>query len=241
MEKKQKIIVVAGPPASGKTSVMTHTIKNILRHQLRVAVAKIDCLETDDDIRYSSIGIPVVVGLSNDICPDHYFVVNLEEIENWSADLESDILLIETAGLCHRCAPGLDKALSVCVIDCLSSIKVPRKIGPVATTADVIIITKGDSISQAEREVFRIKVRQLNPEATIIEANGITGGGTEQISNLFIGSQFDGKIAGARLRHSMPTAICSYCMGETRVGNKFQHGVVHKMDFKRQWRPEHVQ
>ena len=241
MSKKQKLIVVAGPPASGKTSVMIHTIKSILRHQQKVAVAKIDCLETDDDERYTNLGVPVVVGLSNDICPDHYFVVNLEEIENWSAEFESDILIIETAGLCHRCAPGLDKGLSVCVIDCLSSIKVPQKIGPVATTADLIIITKGDSISQAEREVFRIKVRQLNPKAVIVESNGITGGGSEQIGKLFMESPFDEKIEGARLRHSMPTAICSYCMGETRVGNRFQQGVVHKMDFKRQWRPEHVQ
>ena len=130
--------------------------------------------------------------------------------------------------------------MSVCVIDCLSSIKVPAKIGPVATTADIIIITKGDTISQAEREVFRIKVRQLNPQAVIVEANGVTGGGTEQIGKLLMDSCFEEKIAGARLRYPMPTAICSYCMGETRVGNQYQHGVVHKMDFKRQWRPEHV-
>ena len=226
-----KVIIVAGPPASGKTSVMVHTIRAMKRLGLDPAVVKIDCLATEDDQTYASVGVPVAVGLSEDICPDHYYVVNLEEMLQWGQNVRADVLIVETAGLCHRCAPGIDKALSVCVVDCRSSIKIPEKIGPVLTTADVIILSKGDSVSQAEREVFYARLRAINREADIIEANGLTGAGSEHVARVFSEKFHPEELVGSRLRHPMPTAICSYCMGEIRVGNSFQQGAVYKMAF----------
>jgi hypothetical protein len=32
-----------------------------------------------------------------------------------------------------------------------------------------------------------------------------------------------------RLRFTMPAALCSYCLGETRVGESFQKGNIKKM------------
>ena len=229
--EKPRVIIVAGPPASGKTSVMIHSIRNLHRLGTKTAVCKIDCLATEDHERYAAAGTPVVVGLSEDICPDHYFVVNLEEMRNWAQQEGAGLLVVETAGLCHRCAPGIDRALAVCVIDCHSSIKIPEKIGPVLTTADIVIIVKGDTISQAEREVFHSRIRRINPHAAVVEANGLTGAGSEHVARLLLRDAKDEELVGARLRHSMPTSICSYCMGEMRVGNKFQQGAVYKMDF----------
>lgn len=229
--KKPKVIIVAGPPACGKTSVMIHSIKSLKRLGIKTAVSKIDCLATEDDQRYAGIDVPVVVGLSGDICPDHYFVINLEEMINWAEGEGADFLIVETAGLCHRCAPGIDKALAVCVIDSHSSIKIPEKVGPVLTTADIVIIVKGDSISQAEREVFRSRIRRINPNADIVEANGLTGAGSEHVARLLADRKDAADLIGARLRYPMPTAVCSYCMGEMRVGTKFQQGAVYKMNF----------
>lgn len=226
-----KVIITAGPPAAGKTSILLHTIREMRRSGFVPAVVKIDCLATEDDERYEQAGISVAVGLSDDTCPDHYFVVNLEEMVVWASRAAADYLMIETAGLCHRCAPGIDNALAVCVIDSHSSIKVPEKIGPVLTTADIIVITKGDSISQAEREVFQSRIRAINRDAILVEANGMTGAGCERAARLFIREAEAKPIIGSRLRHPMPAAICSYCMGEMRVGSKFQQGAVYKMDF----------
>jgi Ni2+-binding GTPase involved in maturation of urease and hydrogenase len=225
------VFIAAGPPGGGKTSVLLHSIKELRRSHNKVAVVKIDCLATEDDRLYARAGVAVAVGLSEDICPDHYFVVNLEEMVQWASNQSADILIIETAGLCHRCAPGIDKATALCIIDSHSSIKIPEKIGPVLTTADIIIITKGDSISQAEREVFYSKIKTFNSTAIIVEANGLTGAGCERIARLFQKEVQSNPVIGARLRHPMPTAICSYCMGEMRVGSKFQQGAVYKMDF----------
>ncbi|SDZ20824.1 GTP-binding protein [Tindallia californiensis] len=232
-QQRPKAVIVAGPPATGKTEVMLHVVKNLQRKDQKVAVVKVDCLETEDDVKYAALGVPVAVGLSNDICPDHFYAVNYEEMISWTEENEAEILVIETAGLCHRCAPGIEGVLTFCVVDCLSSIKTPQKAGPVVTTSDVVIMTKGDMVSQAEREVFRAKIREINDKALIVEANGLTGSGCEGLATIIHQEDPLQEISDSRLRHPMPTAICSYCMGEKRLGNKHQHGVVYKMDFSK--------
>ena len=42
------------------------------------------------------------------------------------------------------------------------------------------------------------------------------------------GGSFEGDI----LRHTMPSGVCSYCVGEQRVGSAFQQGVVGKINFE---------
>ena len=226
-----RFAIVAGTPSSGKTSVMIHTIRHLLAEGFSVAVCKIDCLETSDDERYGRLGIPVAIGLSDYICPDHFYVANLEEIENWAKRQMADILVLETAGLCHRCAPAVHGCLSICVIDNLIGIDTPKKVGPMLSTADVVVITKGDIVSQAEREVFRYRVENINPQARILDINGLTGQGSLSLKNEILNSGTLAEISGKELKYSMPAAICSYCAGETIVGKSYQMGNVKKVDF----------
>ena len=227
----QKIIIAGGSPGAGKTAVMVHYVKSELANGKKVCVAKIDCLHSEDHSVYERFGIPSVLGLSKDVCPDHYLAVNLEEIAEWSASKNADTLVIETAGLCHRCAPATAKTISICVLDCVSSIKVPQKIGPILSTCDVIVITKSDMVSQAETEVFIYNARKLNDKAEIIEVNGITGAGVQYLQSFVDNILPIDSIIGDTLRYSMPSAICSYCVGERRIGNAYQQGIVEKMRF----------
>jgi len=226
-----RFVVVTGPPSGGKTAVMIHTIWHLLQDGLKVAACKIDCLETSDDERYKSLGIPVAVGLSNYLCPDHYYAANLEEIFNWAKSQAAEVLILETAGLCHRCAPAVEGCLSICMIDNLSGIDTPHKVGPILTTADLVVITKGDIVSQAEREVFRQRIEMVNPEARIIAVNGLTGQGSLRLKKEIMLSQEVLGVEGKELRCSMPAAICSYCTGETMIGSRYQMGNVKKVDF----------
>ncbi len=226
-------VIVAGTPSSGKTSVMIHTIRHLLKNQHAVAACKIDCLQTSDDERYRRLGIPVAVGLSDYICPDHFYVANLEEVEQWALEQKAEVVVLETAGLCHRCAPSVVDCLSVCVIDNLIGIDTPKKVGPMLSTADIIVITKGDIVSQAEREVFRYKVEMENPQARIFDVNGLTGQGSLTLKNAILSFKSLDGITGKKLRYSMPAAICSYCAGETIVGKTYQMGNVKKVDFGR--------
>ncbi len=225
------LVVISGPPSSGKTSVILKTIEAMKQKELPVGVVKFDCLYTDDDILYKKAGIPVMKGLSGSLCPDHYFVSNIEEVVRWGRKKELEILITESAGLCNRCSPYIKGIKAVCVIDNLSGINTPKKIGPMLKTADIVVITKGDIVSQAEREVFASRVHAVNPKAIIIGVNGLTGQGAYELSTLLYDEEVNIKtVKGMELKYPMPSALCSYCLGETRIGEEFQMGNVRKMN-----------
>jgi len=173
-----KLITVAGPPSSGKTSVGLKLIECMNMPEGSIGVVKFDCLTSFDNISYEAAGIPVQMGFSGKICPDHYFVSNVEDAVQWGMRSGFEMLITESAGLCNRCSPYIKGILSICVIDNLSGVNTPRKIGPMLKFADIVVVTKGDIVSQAEREVFAFNIKQVNTAAKIIFVNGITGQGT---------------------------------------------------------------
>ena len=229
-----KFVTVSGPPSSGKTSVILKTLEHVRAKGRSVGVVKFDCLSTFDDDLYRAQGIPVRKGLSGALCPDHYFVSNVEECVQWGLGRDLDVLVSESAGLCNRCSPYIRDILAVCVIDNLSGINTPQKIGPMLKSADIVIITKGDVVSQAEREVFATRVQRVNPKARVMHVNGITGQGSFEFSTLWQDGEEVATVEGKRLRFSMPAALCSYCLGETRIGEKYQMGNVRKIDLDTQ-------
>ena len=223
-----KLAVIAGTPGSGKTSVLIHAARSLIREGLRPAVVKIDCLWTEDDRRFERLGVPVAVGLAKDMCPDHYSIYNVDEMLAWASSQEADLLLNETAGLCLRCAPYPDAALAVCVIDVTTGPNAPLKVGPLLTTADVAVVTKGDMVSQAEREVFRERILEVNPGCRIVEANGLTGKGAAELAELL---RYGPDLAeDMHLRHNPPLAICTLCTGELRVSKRHHRGVLRHLD-----------
>ena len=226
-----KLITVSGPPSSGKTSLILKTIESLKLRNFKIGVVKFDCLYTDDDILYEKAGIPVLKGLSSSVCPDHFFVSNIEEVVQWGISKNLDILISESAGLCNRCSPYIQDIKAICVIDNLSGINTPKKIGPMLKTADIVVITKGDIVSQAEREVFASRVQMVNPRALIMHINGLTGQGTYEFSNLITKDNQDiTTVVEKKMRFSVPSAVCSYCLGETRIGSSYQLGNIRKIE-----------
>ncbi len=225
------LITISGPPSSGKTSIILKTIEAIKKRRLNVGVVKFDCLYTDDDVLYEKAGIPVKKGLSGSLCPDHFFASNIEEVVRWGNKEGLDLLITESAGLCNRCSPYIKGIKAICVIDNLSGINTPKKIGPMLKTADIIVITKGDIVSQAEREVFASRVNSVNPQAIIMSVNGLTGQGAYELSTLIYDENSNVEtVKGSQLKFPMPAALCSYCLGETRIGEEYQMGNVRKMN-----------
>jgi Ni2+-binding GTPase involved in maturation of urease and hydrogenase len=225
------LVTFSGPPSSGKTAVILKTIEAIQQRGLKVGVVKFDCLYTDDDELYAKAGVPVKKGLSGSLCPDHYFVSNIEEVVQWGRERDLDLLITESAGLCNRCSPYIKDIKAICVIDNLSGINTPKKIGPMLKTADIVVITKGDIVSQAEREVFASRVSTVNPDAMVMNVNGLTGQGAFEFSTLLYDEDDHiDTVTGKKLRFSMPSAMCSYCLGETRIGEEHQLGNVRKIE-----------
>ena len=197
------LIIFSGPPSSGKTSVILKTVEALKSQGMSVGVVKFDCLYTDDDKLYAKAGIPVKKGISGALCPDHFFVSNIEEVVQWGKSLGLSILITESAGLCNRCSPY------------------------------IVIITKGDIVSQAEREVFASRVNSVNPKAVTMHVNGLTGQGAYELSTLLYEKKLEiDSVQGMELRFPMPSALCSYCLGEKRIGEKYQMGNVRKMNLQ---------
>jgi Ni2+-binding GTPase involved in maturation of urease and hydrogenase len=197
----------------------------------RVGVVKFDCLTSFDKRRYDEAGIPSRVGLSGKFCPDHFFASNVEGGLAWGLRQGLDLLVTESAGLCNRCSPHIAGITGVCVTDVLAGVHTPRKIGPMLRLADIVVVTKGDIVSQAEREVFSWNVRQANSAARILSINGITGQGAFMLAKLVSGARDVSSLADTRLRFTTPAAACSYCTGETRIGEDYEMGMMRKMRF----------
>lgn len=226
------MLTVSGPPSSGKTSVIIKAAEVLQQRGYKIGVVKLDCLATHDDQIYKDKAIEVEVGLSEGLCPDHFFVSNIETCHQWASKKGFDIFICESAGLCNRCSPHIKGVLGVCVIDNLMGINAPKKIGPLLKFADIIVITKSDIVSQAEREVFAYKVKEVNPRCNLLHVNGITGQGAFKLAELFEASSDVLALDEKELRYTMPSALCSYCLGETKIGEKYQMGSKNQMDIR---------
>lgn len=222
-------ITFSWPPSSWKTSVILKVIKSLEQRKLKVAVVKMDCLSTDDDLLYDKAWIPVKKALSANICPDHFFVTNVEEMFNWWVEVEADVLITESAWLCNRCSPYIEDIKAICVIDNLSGINTPKKIWPMLKMADIVVITKWDIVSQAEREIFASKVESVNPRAKVIHVNWLNGQWAYELSNLLKVNEVTETLEWKKIRFPLPTSVCSYCLWETRIWKKFQMWNVKKI------------
>ena len=224
-----KLIIFAGPPTSGKTTVIKQVIKKILAKDLKPAYIKIDVLYADEDELFrKEFNIPTKKIYSGELCPDHCNVVVLDEAVEWAEKVGSDFLFVETAGLCLRCSPYIENSLGVVVLEATSGMNLPYKIGPMLTLADIAVITKIDLISQAEREVFRYRVIEAAKDITVVESNALYGIGIDPIvKHIERSSEIEQPMF---LRGNPPVGTCTICVGKKEIGAKNHFGVLRTME-----------
>lgn len=224
-----KLIVFAGPPTCGKTTVIKQVIKRMLTRKLETAYIKIDVLYADEDeIISRDFGIPARKIYSGELCPDHCNVVVLDEAVEWAERNDAEYLLVETAGLCLRCSPYIENSLGIVVLEATSGMNLPRKIGPMLTLADVAVITKIDLISQAEREVFRYRVLEAAKDIVVVESNALYGIGIDPIIKQIINTHDIEQ--PMFLKGNPPVGTCTICVGKKEIGAKNHFGVLRTME-----------
>ncbi|HNW82234.1 MAG TPA: GTP-binding protein [bacterium] len=224
-----KLVIVAGPATTGKTSVLKHTIRKLIKKGYRPSYLKIDVqFAEEEQIIAKEFGIPVKTVYSGELCPDHCNVMVLGDAITWASKHLSDILLVETAGLCLRCSPYVTKSLGVVVLEATSGMNLPRKIGPMLTLSDVAVVTKIDLVSQAEREVFRARIMQNASGVKIFESDALYGIGIDPLVRQI--EQMEDVVFPIYLRGNPPIGTCTICVGKKEIGWNQHFGVVRPLE-----------
>lgn len=232
-----KLVICAGPATTGKTSVLRHMARKLIQAGRRLAFLKIDVQYAEEDLQFAQeFEIPVRKVYSGELCPDHCSVLVLGDALKWAAESRTDILLVETAGLCLRCAPYVDGCLGLMVMEATSGMNLPRKVGPMLSLADIAVVTKIDLVSQAEREVFRARIAEAAPMAGIREVNALYGIGIDPLVDRVLQTADAGE--HLTLRGNPPVGTCTICVGKKEVGWQSHFGVVRALENQNFYRGE---
>lgn len=223
-----RLAIFAGPPTSGKTTVIKRAVERLLEWGVKPAYLKIDVVFADEDRVFSdTFHIPARKIISGDLCPDHCGVLVLGEAVSWAGAAGADTLIVETAGLCLRCAPYVEGALGVAVLEATGGMSLPRKIGPMLTLAQLAVVTKIDLVSQAEREVFRAGV-EAAAAVDVMETDALRGINIARLARRIMESPpVSGPMA---LSGAPPLGVCTICVGKKRIGWESHFGVVRTLD-----------
>lgn len=232
-----KLAICAGPATTGKTSVLRHITRKLLAADHRVAFLKLDVQYADEDeLLKNEFDIPTRKVYSGELCPDHCHVMVLGDALRWASEEGADVLLVETAGLCLRCAPYVDGGLGMVVLEATSGMNLPLKVGPILSLADIAVVTKIDRVSQAEREVFRARIQDVAPSTLVREVNALHGIGIDPLVTHIL----EGPDTGEEmlLRGNPPVGTCTICVGKKEIGWQSHFGVVRALENQTFYRGE---
>jgi Ni2+-binding GTPase involved in maturation of urease and hydrogenase len=224
-----KLVICAGPATTGKTSLLRHLIRALRRREQCVAYLKLDVqYAVEDEELAREFDIPTKKVYSGELCPDHCNVMVLGDAMRWARQTEADVLLVETAGLCLRCSPYADGGLAVVVLEATSGMNLPRKIGPMLSLADVAVVTKIDLVSQAEREVFRARIKDAAPSVRVREVDALRGIGIDSLlASIDVLADAPPRLL---LRGNPPVGTCTICVGKKEIGWQSHFGVVRPLE-----------
>lgn len=225
-----KLLIFAGPPSAGKTAVIRQIIRQ-LAGEFPVAFLKIDVVRAfEDEELAAEFGIPARKVYSGDVCPDHTGILVLRDAISWADDLGAGILVVESAGLCLRCTPYTTQSLGIVVLSAVSGTNSPLKMAPMIALADIAVVTKVDLISQAEKEVFRERVREVAPSVDIIETNAVHGTGLRFLMKAIRSAPEITAPDEIVLRGMPPLAVCTICAGKKEIGWQHHFGILKTLD-----------
>jgi len=224
-----RVVICAGPPTSGKTTVLKQAAKKLIAKQYKLAYLKIDVqYANEDEIFQNELGIPARKIYSGELCPDHCGVLVLGDAIHWADEEGAGILFVETAGLCLRCAPYIERSLGIVVLEATSGMNLPNKIGAMLTLADVAVVTKIDLVSQAEKEVFRAHIMDSTENVVVVETDALHGINIDPVVARI--EKMDETSEPWLLRGNPPVSTCTICAGKKEIGWEKHFGVIRKMD-----------
>lgn len=208
-----KTIVIAGPPASGKSAVLRHALTHMQLPAESLQIIKLDCADAGDVAAFTAAGHRASLRLSGDFCPDHHYVTVLGDATVEAIGRGAEWLVVETAGLCQRCSPFLVRLPALCVLSLSAGLHAPMKFRSLIAHSDAVVLTKTDLVSQFEREAFCRSVHDINPGCWSHAVDGLSGEGVGRLCDWLWQLPDVELLDLERLRIVLPRGLCSYCTG----------------------------
>ena len=173
------LVNLMSSPGSGKTSLIIRTLDH-LRETYRMGVIEGDVDSAVDAERIAREGFPAVQLKTGGSC--HLSAAMVEKgLEALPLD-SLDLLFIENIGNLI-CPAGSDTGanLSVAMVSIPEGDDKPLKYPLIFRTSDAVLVNKTDvgEHFDFDREVFRRRVRRLNPDAPVFEVSCRTGEGID--------------------------------------------------------------
>ncbi len=224
-----KLVLLAGPPSTGKTTILKRIIEHF-NSKKKLAYTKIDVVKANeaDDI-YTCYNIPTKTIYTGELCPDHAEVMVMREVIDWAEKLDSDILCLESAGLCLRCSPFTSEGIGIVALNMLSGIHSVDKMQQLICFADIAVITMIDLVSQAEREIYVRKLKENHNSLMIFETNAKHGTALDRLYEIIEQSE-DICLDNIQLKGNPPLGTCTVCIGNKQIGWQSHYGVVRTID-----------
>lgn len=221
-----RVIVFAGPPSAGKTSVIRQVVPRLAAtcssasapaslSPQDICYAKVDVVLSRELRAMERLGWRCEALVEPDFCPDQTWFERLPGVLERASD--ASLLVVETAGLCARCSPYIVEGLAVVIVEATAGLDTVDKLGPLMSTADLCVVTHGDRLSQGERDLLRARLEARHASERIFFVNGLTGEGAARFAATVDDLMRDraGRPPGGapEPRSEPPRLFCSLCLG----------------------------
>ena len=171
------VVNVLSAPGSGKTALLERTLTD-LKNDVRAAVIVGDLATDNDARRLSRSGAPIVQITTGTLCH-----LEASMIARACAELDLaalDLLFIENVGnLVCPASFDLGESLRVVVTAVTEGEDKPLKYPTLFKTANIVVVSKIElaEVCGFDRSALRRNIREIAPQAEIIELSARTGAG----------------------------------------------------------------
>ena len=177
-------------PGSGKTSLLEAVLAAAVDRGLQVAALVGDCATDNDARRLARSGAKVRQIITDGMCHLESDMVSAH-MEGWDVP-QLDLLVIENVGNLV-CPTGYDlgEDTRVVLLSVTEGEDKPLKYPQLFSSADVVVVTKTDIAEAVEwnRDEGLAAIRQIVPEASILETSARAGVGVTALLDLLVGDR----------------------------------------------------
>lgn len=193
------VVNLVSSPGTGKTSLLTAVLRDMISRGLRPAALVGDCATDNDARRLATSGAPVRQIVTEGMCHLEADMI-AAHLHGWDLD-EIDHLFIENVGnLVCPAAYDLGETVRVALLSVTEGEDKPTKYPQMFNSADLIVITKLDLAAPCEFDLAaaRANIDRVHPGVPLLLTSSKDAGSVASLVDTFVDIR-------ARMRRTIAT------------------------------------